>query len=142
MRRLIEQFLRFGMVGVLAAFGHYGTLILLVELAGAGAVVGALSGYLVGGGIAYVLNRRWTFDSDVRHHTALVRFVVVTAIGFLLTGLCMSVLDPLMAGLPIPLVPQGQRYLLAQLVTTGIVMVWSFWANKLWTFGPAAGAMR
>lgn len=142
MRQLFEQFMRFGLVGVVAAVGHYGTLILLVELARAGAVLGALSGYLVGGAIAYVLNRRWTFDSDARHHTALVRFVVVTFIGFLLTGICMSVLDPWMSDLPIPFVPEGQRYLLAQLVTTGIVMIWSFWANKLWTFGPAAGAMR
>jgi putative flippase GtrA len=28
----------------------------------------------------------------------------------------------------------GAPYLPAQLVTTGIVLVWSFLANKMWTF--------
>jgi putative flippase GtrA len=29
----------------------------------------------------------------------------------------------------------GVPYIPAQLVTTGIVLVWSFMAHKLWTFG-------
>jgi putative flippase GtrA len=32
----------------------------------------------------------------------------------------------------------GGPYLPAQLVTTGIVLIWSFIANKLWTFGASA----
>jgi putative flippase GtrA len=32
------------------------------------------------------------------------------------------------------------HYLLAQLVTTGVVLLWSFLAHKLWTFGGAPGA--
>ena len=34
----------------------------------------------------------------------------------------------------------GLHYLLAQFVTTGIVMLWSFWANKLWTFAEPRGS--
>ena len=34
------------------------------------------------------------------------------------------------------------HYVLAQLVGTGVGMVWSFWANKLWTFGATAKAQR
>lgn len=124
MRVLLEQFARFGLVGVLAAIGHYGTLIGLVELAGAGAVPAALGGYVVGGVIGYVANRRYTFDSDASHRVAVARFVLVAVVGFGLTGLVMALLTG----------RAGLHYLPAQLVTTGIVMLWSFWANKLWTF--------
>jgi putative flippase GtrA len=27
------------------------------------------------------------------------------------------------------------HYVLAQLITTGIVLVWTFFANRFWTFG-------
>ncbi len=126
MARVIEQFLRFGGVGVLAALGHYGTLALLVELAALGPVPATLGGYVVGGVISYALNRQWTFASAARHRDAIGKFVLVAAVGFVLTGLAMAALTG----------PLRLHYLLAQLVTTGIVMLWSFWASKLWTFAP------
>ena len=134
MRQVFGQFTRFGLVGVLAAIGHYGTLIGLVELAAAGPVPAALAGYLVGGAISYVANRRWTFDSDATHREALVKFALVAVVGFGLTWIFMALFTGAL----------GVHYLPAQVVTTGIVMLWSFWANKLWTFGarrnPEAGS--
>lgn len=124
MRALLEQFARFGLVGILAAIGHYGTLIALVELAGVAAVPAALAAYVVGGVISYVANRRFTFDSDASHRVAVLKFVLVAVVGFGLTGGVMALLTG----------PVRLHYLLAQLVTTGIVMLWSYWANKVWTF--------
>jgi putative flippase GtrA len=31
----------------------------------------------------------------------------------------------------------GMPYLFAQVIATGIVLLWNFTANKLWTFGAA-----
>jgi len=117
-------------VGVLAAIGHYGTLALAVELGRIDAVPAALAGFLVGGVISYLLNRRWTFASDRPHGAAVPRFALVALAGFFLTGLSMAVLTD---GL-------GLHYLPAQLVTTGLVMLWTFLANRSWTF--ATGARR
>jgi putative flippase GtrA len=130
MRHLVEQFLRFGGVGALAAVGHYGTLVGLVELLAAPPVPATLGGYVVGGAISYVLNRHWTFASDARHRDAVGKFVLVAAVGFVLTGLVMALLTG----------PLRLHYLPAQVATTAIVMLWSFWANKLWTFGGPRSA--
>jgi putative flippase GtrA len=121
---LAEQFARFCGVGVLAALAHYGTLILLVAGLGAPPVPGALAGYLVGGVLSYLLNYRWVFASDKAHRVAAPQFLAVAAVGFFLTGL-------VMAGLTGPL---ALHWLFAQVLTTGAVMLWSFAANRLWTF--------
>jgi putative flippase GtrA len=59
MFQLLQEAQHFGTVGILAAAGHYATLIALVEVLRSGPVPAALAGYLVGGTIGYILNRRW-----------------------------------------------------------------------------------
>lgn len=129
LRRLTRQLTTFAGVGVLAAVGHYGTLIGLVELAGTAAVPATLAGFVVGGVISYGLNRRHTFASDRPHGEATWRFALVAAVGFVLTGLFMHLFVDRWSA----------PYLPAQVVTTGLVLVWTFIANKLWTFRPATG---
>jgi putative flippase GtrA len=124
---LSRQFGAFFGVGVVAAVVHYGMLIALVELAGMRPVPATLAGYVGGGVVSYLLNRRLTYVSNRPHVEAGWRFALVAFVGFLLTGGLMQVFTSWWA---IP-------YLLAQLVTTGIVLFWSFVAHKLWTFGRA-----
>jgi len=100
----------------------------LVEGAGWRAVPATLVGYVAGGVVSYLLNRRHTFASDRPHAEAGWRFALVAAVGFCLTWGFMHVFVDRFA-LP---------YFPAQLVTTGIVLVWSFVANRFWTFGARA----
>ena len=122
---LSDQFLRYVAVGLAAAVGHYATLIGLVETEAAGPVVGSLAGFVVGGVISYVLNRRFTFDSDRSHAGAVPRFALIAGAAFLLTGFLMHALTDW----------AGIHCMLAQLVTTGIVLIWTIFANRFWTFG-------
>jgi putative flippase GtrA len=123
---LPRQIATFAGVGVVAAVVHYGLLIALVEAASIGAVPATLAGYIGGGIVSYALNRRHTYASDRPHEEATWRFALVAFVGFLLTGAIMHLfVDRLDA-----------PYLPAQLVTTGLVLVWSFVANKVWTFRP------
>ena len=122
---LTRQMSAFVIVGLAAAAVHYGALISLVEIFAWRAVPATLVGYIVGGVTSYVLNRRHTFDSDRAHAEAIWRFAAVAGSGFLMTWGAMSVfVDRL-----------GAPYLPAQVLTTGLVLFWSFLANKLWTFG-------
>ncbi|MET0430779.1 MAG: GtrA family protein [Microvirga sp.] len=126
--RLVRQLVTFAGVGLAAAIVHYGLLIGLVEGAAIGPVTATLAGYVAGGGVSYGLNRVHTYDSDRPHHEAGWRFALVALVGFLLTWLFMQ---GFVNGL-------GIRYIPAQLLTTGIVMIWSFVAHRIWTFGGSA----
>jgi putative flippase GtrA len=121
---LVRQLTAFFGVGLAAAVAHYGLLILLVERGGFHPVPSTLAGYVAGGLVSYVLNRKHTYDSSRPHREATWRFAAVAFVGFLLTWFLMQVLT----------VWAGGPYLPAQVVTTGVVMLWSFIAHKAWTF--------
>jgi putative flippase GtrA len=120
----IRQVLAFGGAGIAAAIVHYGVLIGLVQTATLAPVPATLCGYLGGGLVSYALNRRHTYRSDRPHQEAVWRFAIVAGIGFLITWAVMCLLVDRWS-LP---------YLPAQLLTTGIVLTWSFTAHKWWTF--------
>jgi putative flippase GtrA len=121
---LARQFASFSGVGLVAAVVHYGLLIALVEGARLDPVPATLVGYVAGGLVSYALNRRLTYASERPHAEATWRFTVVAGAGFLLTWVLMHAFTRWL----------GAPYLAAQLVTTGIVLFWSFLANKFWTF--------
>ena len=119
-----REVVAFAGVGLVAAAIHYGLLVGLVEGYRVDPVPATLAGYLGGGVVSYGLNRRLTYGSDRPHAEAGWRFALVAAFGFGLTWALMALLVRRL----------GAPYLPAQLVTTGIVLIWSFAANKLWTF--------
>lgn len=128
MLELLRQFVRFTGVGCISAIGHYGLLILLVQVAGVDAVAASAAGALLGAVINYTLNYHFTFRSSKAHHESASKFVVVAALGLGLNTLFMWFFVGLLA----------MHYLPAQVVTTGLVLIWSFLANRFWTFHEKA----
>jgi putative flippase GtrA len=121
---LLRQFSSFFWIGLIVVGVHYAVLIFLVEIAHTAVLPATLVGYTSGGVASYMLNRQHTFKTGRPHEEAGWRFIVVAGIGFGLTTVLMWLF---FETLHLP-------YLLAQLVTTGCVMVWSFAAHKFWTF--------
>jgi len=126
---LVRQFVKFTGVGFVSAIGHYGLLIGLVQLAGVAAVPASAAGAMLGAWINYTLNYHYTFRSSKRHREAVVKFAAVAGVGLVLNTVFMWVGVELI----------GAHYLLSQIVTTGLVMIWSFAGNRYWTF-QSAGA--
>ena len=127
MRRLGNLGRQFGtyfLVGLVVAATHYALLVALVEGWRIDPVRATLVGYVVGGIVSYLLHRRLTYASDRPHREATWRFLLVWLVGLGLTWLLMALF---VRALGIP-------YLLAQLATTGLVLFWSFGANRIWTF--------
>ncbi len=121
--RLGELF-TFGLVGVVAALFHYGTLIGLVELAGTGPVPASAAGFVVGGLVSYWLNYHWTFRSTRDHGTAMPTFFLIALVGLGLNTLLMALLTGWV----------GLQYVIAQVLTTAVLLFWHLLANRRWTF--------
>jgi putative flippase GtrA len=118
------QFMLFGAVGAVGTAGHYLTLILLVEALHQDPTLSSLFGAIIGAVINYVLNYKYTFKSNKPHHVAASQFMVIAALGAGINTLLMFIF-----------IRQLQLYyLLAQVLTTGIVLAWNFVLNKFWTF--------
>ena len=124
---LARQLVAFGGVGVVAVVFHYSVLVGLREGFGLSPVPATLWGYIVGGYVSYVLNRRHTFGSAASHGRAGPRFALVAGVGFVITWVLMHLATQVLA------VP----YLLAQCAITALVMVWSYAAHRFWTFGKS-----
>lgn len=123
-QQLAATFLRFVVVGVIATAVQYAVLIAAVQLWGWQPELGSGVGFALGAVVSYLLNRSFTFRSDMPHATATLRFVIVISVGLVLNVLLMRLLRVQFA-LP---------YVLAQVLTTGIVLFWHFAGNALWSF--------
>ncbi|MFG1429473.1 GtrA family protein [Xanthobacter sp. V2C-8] len=131
-RPLLAQIASFAWVGILATGAHFATLALVVERGIAGPVVASTLGAVVGAVVSYVLNRAFTFESTRSHAGAVPRFMVVALVSFILNGALMDLLVHRL----------GVYYLLAQVITTAVTMLWTFSGYRVWAFAHRAGARR
>lgn len=122
--QLARQLRSFVGVGLVCTALHYTILVSLVQGVHLPPVPATLVGFCVGGLLSYLLNRRHTFGSERPHEEAAWRFALVAGVAFALTWLLMRLFVE----------RWHAPYLPAQVVTTGLVMVWTFAANRLWTF--------
>ena len=129
---MLARFIRFAGVGVIATAAHYAVLVALVQAGAAGAVAASATGCIVGAVVSYGLNYRFTFFSKQRHVIALPVF-------FLFAGLSLVLNTVLMAALTAGL---GLHYLPAQVLVTGVLLVWNFFAHQRWTFRERAAPHR
>lgn len=118
------QFLKFALVGCAAAVAHYGTLVILAELAHVPPVPASAAGFIAGGIVSYILNYEHVFQSDQSHTPTAGKFLAVALCGLGFNSALMYVLTALI----------GVHYLASQLTATMVVMVWSYSANRYWTF--------
>ncbi|MEP9379818.1 GtrA family protein [Aquabacter sp. CN5-332] len=123
-RPLIVQLATFVAVGTTAAVAHFIVLGVLVELDILGPVAASMVGFVVGTLVTYTLNSRFTFESTRSHAGAMPRYFIVAGVAFVLNGILMDVFTHRL----------GIFYLLAQALTSGLVLCWTFNSYRLWAF--------
>lgn len=128
---LPRQFLRFAAVGAIGTAVQYVTLWFGVEHLSTTAVTASAAGYLLGSVVNYLLNYFFTFESGKSHLEAASKYYAVLGVGW-----CIN------TGLMALFVVQLQwNYWIAQIVTTGIGLIWNFLGSRFWAFQhrPPAG---
>lgn len=123
MKKLLAQFMKFGVVGVIAFVIDYGLLALLTELFGINYLVSATISFTASVVLNYVASMRYVFThkEGMSRRREFVIFVVLSVIGLLINNGCMW------AGVEL----LGVHYLLTKIVATAIVMIWNFVTRKI-----------
>ena len=121
--KLIAQFMKFGVVGVIAFVIDYGLLALLTEVFGVNYLVSATISFTVSVIFNYLASMRYVFThkEDMSRRREFVIFVVLSVIGLSINNLCMW------AGVEL----LGIHYLITKIGATAIVMVWNFVTRKI-----------
>lgn len=124
MLALLRQFVAFAGTGAIATGIQYLLLVLLAELAAVPPTWASAIGYGIAAYFNYQMKYHWVFASERRHREAAPRYALVSGSGLTLNTALMYLFTEVL----------GVFYLLAQVVTTGIVLLWNFTLNRHWTF--------
>ena len=141
-RRGVRQFVKFGIVGVSSTVINFAVLNVMLNLTHH-RFLSAAAAFLVSVINGYIWNKRWTFKGaqEKAVHTQFAQFLLVNLVGLALDLLIIWLLSPpveqhLLASYPS--MTQDKAFKLAtnvaQLVATGVIVFWNFFANRLWTF--------
>jgi putative flippase GtrA len=118
-----RQFSKFLTVGLATAIVHYGILVVMVEACAIDPVWATTVGFLVAVLLSYLLNRRYTFGERPAFHLGLFKYYVAGSVGLALNAGVMSLLTG-----------WGIYYLFAQIVASGVALIWNFLAARFVVF--------
>ena len=127
LRSLIEQFVKFGVVGAIAFVIDYGILMLLSQVVGWDPVLSSAISFTVSVVFNYVASMRYVFTrrEDLSREREFVIFVVLSIIGLVINSAC------IWAGTQA--FGDGALAVTAtKVVATIIVALWNFWSRKRW----------
>lgn len=130
MRKLIEQFLKFGVVGTIAFCIDYGVLMLLSQAFRVDPVLSAAVSFCVSVVFNYMASMRYVFThrADMSRSREFAVFIVLSAVGLVINEACMA------AGVAV-LGTSALMVTVTKLFATAVVMVWNFFSRKKWLDG-------
>ena len=124
-RRVIRQFIKFGIVGISSAIIDWGLFYFFNRYLAIYYLFAKALSFIFAVINSYIWNRRWTFRSEnTQKMQEFSKFLIVSVIGLLLNTLIMF----------IAVEKYHLRYIFGLMLATAIVVFWNFLANKLWTF--------
>ena len=123
MKKLIAQFMKFGVVGFIAFFIDYGLLAFCTEVLGINYLISATIGFTVSVVFNYLASMRYVFThkEGMSRRREFVIFVILSIIGLIINNALMW------AGVEVLHV----HYLIVKIFATAVVMVWNFVTRKI-----------
>lgn len=121
MKRLLQQAVKFGIIGVIAFLIDFGILYVLTEYGGIYHLISQIFSFIISFLFNYYFSVIWVFD--VKHKVKKYEktlFMVGAVVGLLINESVLYLLTVVMC----------MHYLYAKLISTVIVMVWNFVTRK------------
>ena len=127
MRKLIEQIMKFSVVGVIAFVIDFGVMVFLTEVFGIDPVISATVSFIISVIFNYAASMRYVFShrEGMSRTREFVIFVVLSAIGLGINDLL------IWAGTDLA----SFDYRLVKIFATAVVMVWNFVTRKIFLEG-------
>lgn len=120
------QFVRYGLVSVIALAVDFGGMVLLVELFSMHYLVAATVSFISGLVVNYLLSRAWVF-TERKYESRVKEFIIFTGIG--IVGL---LLNNSIMWLAVEKI--GIYYIFSKIIATILVFFWNFGLRKMLVF--------
>lgn len=122
MKKLISQFFKFGVVGVIAFIVDYLSLYLLTEFLNVYYLISSIISFLLSIIVNYILSIKWVFDIKKKQSFKdVIIFTLLSTIGLLINLLVMYLSVEVFK----------IHYMIGKLIATFIVMIWNFVTRKM-----------
>lgn len=142
-RRGVRQLVKFAIVGASSTLITFVVLYLMLRLLHGHRYISTSVAFVISVVNGYYWNRRWTFKAALTRavHTQFAQFFLINLVGLALDWLVIYLISsPLEHDIhqfqPAWPADKVERVavLAAQLVATGAIVFWNFFANRHWTF--------
>jgi putative flippase GtrA len=120
----MKQFVLFVGGGAVATAVQYATLVSMVEFLGANPAVASTGGLVIGVFTNYAISYKVTFKGNFAHRDTLPKFLSLSALGLCMNWGIMAAGSAWMS----------VHYLLLQVFSTAILLIFNFSANRVWVF--------
>ncbi len=122
-KKLIAQFMKFGIVGVIAFLIDYGLMVALTEFFGVPYLISNTISFTVSVVFNYVASMRYVFErrDDMSRRREFIIFVVLSIIGLILNDLFMWLFVSVWF----------IDYRIAKIIVTVLVAIWNFVTRKI-----------
>lgn len=123
MKKLISQFMKFGIVGVIAFVIDYGFMVLLTEVFGVPYLISTTVSFIISVIFNYFASMRFVFKrkDDMSRTREFIIFVVLSVIGLVINDVFMWLMVDFLF----------IDYRISKIVVTFIVAVWNFVTRKI-----------
>lgn len=123
MKKLISQFMKFGIVGVIAFVIDYGFMVLLTEVFGVPYLISTTVSFIISVIFNYFASMRFVFKrkDDISRRREFIIFVVLSVIGLVINDVFMWLMVDFLF----------IDYRISKIVVTFIVAVWNFVTRKI-----------
>jgi len=125
-RKVIDEFFKFGLVGILGTLINLFILYIFTEFVGIYYLVSAIIAFFVAVTHNFILNKLWTFKEKISHlfTKKYIQFFIVSIFSLVINLIFLYIFTEFL----------NIYYMISQALAIGISFIANFIGNKIWTF--------